>query len=48
MHDRPQNIMRYLKGTLDSFIFYPFGDDQPLVNFANSYYGGCKDTEDQL
>lgn len=43
-----KNIMRYLKGTLDSALFYPFGDDQPLVNFANSYYGGCKDTEDQL
>lgn len=39
-----KNIMRYLKGTLDSALFYPFGDDQPLVNFADSNYRGCKDT----
>jgi hypothetical protein len=39
-----KNIMRYLKDTLDSALFYPFGDDQPLVNFADSNYRGCKDT----
>jgi hypothetical protein len=25
-------------------MFYPFGDDQPLVRFADSDYGGCRDT----
>ena len=36
--------MRYLEGTLDSTMFYPFGDNQPLVTFADSDYGGCRDT----
>ena len=39
-----KNILRYLKGTLDLALFYPFGDDQPLVSFADSDYGGCRDT----
>lgn len=39
-----KNILQYLKGTLDSALFYPFGDDQPLVSFADSDYGGRRDT----
>ena len=39
-----KNILRYLKGTLDSTLFYPFDDDQTLVSFVYSDYGGCRDT----
>ena len=39
-----KNILRYLKGTLDFALFYPYGDDKPLVSFADSDYGGCRDT----
>ena len=39
-----KNILRYLKGTLDLALFYPYGDDQPLVSFADSDYGGCRDS----
>ncbi|KAG0596256.1 hypothetical protein M758_UG237500, partial [Ceratodon purpureus] len=39
-----KNILRYLKGSMDLALFYPYGDDQPLVSFADEDYGGCRDT----
>lgn len=39
-----KNILHYLEGTLDSAMFYPYGDDQPFDIFADSNYRGCTDT----
>ena len=36
-------IFRYLKGTMDSGIWYPQGKDFTLTTFSNAYWARCVD-----
>ncbi|XP_015159326.1 uncharacterized mitochondrial protein AtMg00810-like [Solanum tuberosum] len=35
-----KGILRYLKGTLDLVLFYPFADSFDLIGYADTYYAG--------